>query len=112
MVINVEIAGTELIFAELNHILEDLGFVRWAWDYEHVTYDYKLVESQTKTTYYLRIQANLVHGQTEDHEAVLKLGEPHIGKHLFPHGIDYEAVIPTTVMNAAKEKLTAIKKKL
>lgn len=112
MVINTEIAGKELTLSELNHVLEAEGFVRWAWDYEHITYDYKLIDNSTKTTYYLRVQANLVEGHTEDHEAVLKLEEPFIGKHLFPHGIDYDAVIPSAIMNKAKERLAAVKGKL
>lgn len=96
----------------LDHILENAGFVRWAWDYEHATYDFKYEDQATKDVYYLRIQGHIVEGEDMDHDAVLQLEEPHIGKHLFPHGIDYDAVVPTTIKDAANKKLSDVKSKL
>ncbi|RXT13625.1 YugN family protein [Ammoniphilus sp. CFH 90114] len=112
MLINVGFNGLETSLGELDHILLDAGFVRWAWDYEHATYDYKLEDRATKATFYLRVQAHVVKGDSLDHDTILKLEEPYIGKHLFPHGIDYQAVVPSSISEAAKKKLNSVKDKL
>lgn len=101
------IADTQIHLGELDPLMKRLGFVRWAWDYEHATYDYKIEEK--KDVYYLRIRANAIEGKLEDPDALLKLEEPYIGKHLFPHGLDYEAPIPDRVLSAAKQALSRLK---
>jgi len=104
------IGGTEITLAELDHVMDELGFVRWAWDYNHATYDLKLVDKGN--TYYLRVQANVVEGGLEDPDTLLKLEEPFLGKHLFPHGLDYDAAMPDSVTDNAKRKLSSLKDKL
>ncbi|MGE5702704.1 MAG: YugN family protein [Clostridia bacterium] len=102
--------GKEALLVDMDTYMHDLGFVRWAWDYQHATYDYKLVEKGT--TYYLRIQANAVEGRLEESHALLRLDEPFMGKHIFPHGVDYDAPIPDNVLKNARAKLQALGEKL
>lgn len=104
------IKDMEISLADLDDVMGSIGFVRWAWDYNHATYDFKIVDKSG--TYFLRITADAVEGALEDPEAVLKLDEPFIGKHLFPHGLDYEADMPAAVVDTAKRKVQMLKEKL
>ncbi|MBO8163188.1 MAG: hypothetical protein H0Z34_05600 [Brevibacillus sp.] len=104
------IAGTEIHLYELDKMMNEIGFIRWAWDYEHATYDYKIEEKES--VFFVRVQANAVEGALEDPDTLLRLEEPYIGKHLFPHGLDYEAPVPDKVMAKAKEALSRLKHKL
>lgn len=104
------IGNKEVMLADLDHYMSDLGFVRGAWDYHHATYDYELKDKGN--VYYLRIEANVTEGKLEDSHAVLKLEEPYMGKHLFPHGLDYDSPIPDSVVQIAKRKLQVLNEKL
>jgi len=104
------IGNKEVFLADLDHLMSDLGFVRWAWDYNHATYDFKIQDKEN--TYFLRVEANVVQGKLEDPHTLLKLEEPYMGKHLFPHGLDYDASIPDNVMQTAKRKLQLLADKL
>jgi hypothetical protein len=104
------IGGKEGFLSDLDHIMSELGFVRWAWDYNHATYDCKFEDKGS--SYFLRIQANAVAGKLEDPHALLQLEEPYMGKHLFPHGLDYDTPVPDSVQQAAKRKLQILGDKL
>ncbi|MEJ8545417.1 YugN family protein [Brevibacillus borstelensis] len=104
------IGNKEVMLADLDHYMSDLGFVRGAWDYKHATYDYQLKDKGN--VYYLRIEANAIEGKLEDSHAVLKLDDPYMGKHLFPHGLDYDFPIPDSVVQTAKRKLQVLNEKL
>lgn len=86
-----ENTGIENLTADLtrlDEIMEDLGLVRAGqWDYERVTYDRKF-ELQ-KDVYYLRVQGYAVEGDVGAHHAVVKLMAPLLGKHYYPHGVEY-----------------------
>jgi hypothetical protein len=112
MVLDVELKITEANITELNHVMNQAGFDCWAWDYDHATYDYKYEDKKSNHTYYLRVVAHAVQGRLDDNDTTVRLGEAHIGKHLFPHGLDYEAVIPKAIVEAAKQKLNSVKEKL
>lgn len=104
------VAGTEIYLAELDAIMSQVGFVRWAWDYRHATYDYKL--EARETVYYLRIEANVQKGKLEHPDTLLVLGDPFVGKQTFPHGLDYEAPVPEAIMQSVNRKLAMLKEKL
>lgn len=112
------IEGTELTLGELDHVLQEIGFIRWAWDYDHATYDYKYeiegsADAKAKNdVYYLRVTGHALDGVIENGETVLKLHEPYMGKTIFPHGIDYNAEIPKNIMEDAKKRLSQLKSKL
>ena len=104
------IGSKEVFFADLEHYMHDLGFDRGAWDYRHATYDYKIEDKGN--VYYLRVEANVTEGKLEDSHAVLKLEDPYMGKHLFPHGLDYDSPIPDAVLKTAKNKLQMLSEKI
>ncbi|WP_400163977.1 YugN family protein [Brevibacillus sp. TJ4] len=104
------IGNAEVFFADLEHYMGDLGFYRGAWDYGHATYDYKIEDKGS--VYYLRVEANVTEGKLEDTHATLKLEEPYMGRHLFPHGFDYDSPIPESVLKTAKSKLQLLSEKL
>jgi len=111
MVIKDTGVGTkEVFFADLEHYMSELGFDRGAWDYKHATYDYKIQDKGN--VFYLRIEANVAEGKLEDSHSVLKLDEPYMGKHLFPHGLDYDYPMPDSVVQTAKRKLQMLNEKL
>lgn len=106
---NSEITGKEVVLAELELAMEEVGFLRWAWDYNRATYDYKYVDRKTGDTFYIRIPAEVIEGTIEDTgHAIVKLGQPYIGKHLHPHGLDYDFDFPKHVLNRTEEKLQAL----
>ncbi|KAB8138630.1 hypothetical protein F9U64_03165 [Gracilibacillus oryzae] len=74
----------------LNKALENANFVLASqWDYERVTYDYKVGSPEKNITYYIRIQGYAVEGDVDRGDAVIKLMRPLLGKHYYPHGIEY-----------------------
>jgi len=106
--------GKQLTLIDLDHVMEQLGFVRWAWDYKRATYDYKFEDHKSGHTFYLRIPAVCLKGEIQDepNESVLEIGEPYIGRHLHPHGFDYEFKFPNTILDNAKRKLEAVSREI
>ncbi len=104
------IGGKEAFLSDLDHVMNELGFLRWAWDYNHATYDCKF-EDKTGA-FYLRIEANAVKGKLEDPHTLLKLDDPYMGKGTFPHGLEYETPVPDQIQQAAKRKLQILADKL
>lgn len=86
-----ENTGLEGLKADLNY-LDDLmsnhGFVREGqWDYERVTYDRKF--ELKDGTFYLRVFGFAVEGDVGAHKAIIQLMTPLLGKHYYPHGVEY-----------------------
>lgn len=74
----------------LNHIMGKHAFILGeSWDYDRATYDYKINSSEKNVTYYVRIQAEAIEGDVDTKTAVMKLKTPLLGKHYYPHGIEY-----------------------
>jgi len=59
------------------------------WDYERITYDYKIGSNEKNVSYYIRIQAYALEGDIDRGDAVVKILPPLLGKHYYPHGIEY-----------------------
>jgi hypothetical protein len=83
--------GMETLKADLNR-LDDAMFVHGLiregqWDYERVTYDRKF--EMKEGTYYLRVQGYVHEGDVGAHKAIIQLMTPLLGKHYYPHGIEY-----------------------
>lgn len=57
------------------------------WDYERVTFDKKYIVKEG--TYYLRIFGELVDGDIDARKATVRLKQPVLGKHYYPHGVEY-----------------------
>ncbi|WP_407058428.1 YugN family protein [Paracerasibacillus soli] len=74
----------------LDHIMGKHAFIRAGqWDYERVTYDYKIGSNEKNITYYVRIQGFATEGDVDRGDAVIQLKTPLLGKHYYPHGIEY-----------------------
>lgn len=106
------VKGLKCELAHLEKVAENLGFVRWQWEYYRATYDYKMEDQTNREDYYLRINCRAVEGKFEQPHAVLELEDVYIGRATFPHGLDYESPIPDKILNESKQTLTALKQQL
>lgn len=105
--------GLKVELAHLDDVLEDIGFVRAAqWDYERVTYDRKF--EHKGDVFYLRIQGYAVEGDVGAHKAVIKLLTPLLGKHYYPHGVEYGEGenFPKAIVEASEKHLKRAKEEL
>lgn len=74
----------------LSHIMGKHAFILGeSWDYERVTYDYKIGSKEKNITYYIRIQGYAIEGDVDRGNAVMQLKTPLLGKHYYPHGVEY-----------------------
>lgn len=80
------------------------------WDYERVTYDHKFVIQEG--TYYLRISGYALEGDVGSGKALIQLMNPLLGKHYYPHGVEYgeDEVFPAQLVKQCNQILEAIKK--
>ncbi|MFZ7942172.1 MULTISPECIES: YugN family protein [Bacillaceae] len=107
-----ENTGIENLKAELNRldeVMHDHGLVRAGqWDYERVTYDRKF--ELKEGVYYLRVQGYSIEGDVDTFKATIQLMTPHLGKHYYPHGVEYGEAenFPTSLVNQCKKILEAV----
>ncbi|WP_411748353.1 YugN family protein [Psychrobacillus psychrotolerans] len=111
-----ENTGIENTVIDLN-ILDDLmkkhGLVRAGqWDYERVTYDKKYIIKEG--TFYLRVFGFTKDGDVGAHDADITLLKPVIGKHYYPHGVEYgeNEVFPKHLLKSSEQTLAAVKTEL
>ena len=111
---NLETIGLEDVtidFDRLSAIMEDIGFVlAGQWDYERVTFDRKI--QKQGDVYYLRIQAYAVEGEIDSRHTVVKMITPILGKHYYPHGVEYGdgEYFPADVVSTSKNLLSKVSK--
>lgn len=87
---NTGIEGTVMDVKPLSLLMGNNGFIRGEqWDYKRITYDYKINSPEKNITYYIRIQGHAIEGDIDVGNAVVKLLTPILGKHYYPHGIEY-----------------------
>ncbi len=94
----------------LDEIMLKHGLVREGqWDYERVTYDkkYEIKEG----TFYLRIFGFTPEGDIGSHDAIITLMKPVVGKHYYPHGVEYgdQEVFPAHLVKSCQQTLAAVK---
>ncbi|SDD99211.1 YugN-like family protein [Paenibacillus sp. UNCCL117] len=109
---NSGLKGLKSDLAHLDECMEQLGFVRWQWEYYRATYDLKLEDKASRSEYFLRINTRVETGKLESPYAILYVEDTYIGKATFPHGLDYNSPIPDFIMKAAAGKLAELKSKL
>lgn len=96
----------------LSHLMGNNAFIKGEqWDYERVTYDYKVDSPEKNITYYIRIQAYAVEGDIDRGDAVVKILTPLLGKHYYPHGIEYgeEEDFPPSLVERAHHLVSKVK---
>ena len=104
------IEGALVDLKPLDHVMFKAGFVRAAaWDYERVTYDYKMDTAEKNVTFYLRVQGYAVEGDVDKGNAVIKLLTPILGKHYYPHGIEYDEEFPKNIVQKCEQILSNVK---
>ncbi|MDZ5711534.1 MULTISPECIES: YugN family protein [Jeotgalibacillus] len=75
-------------FDPLEDVMNEHGMVRAGqWDWERVTYDRKF--EIREGTFYLRIFGYTENGDIGASDADVKLLTPLLGKHYYPHGVEY-----------------------
>jgi hypothetical protein len=98
--------------AAMDEAMGKAGFIRWQWEYYRATYDLKITDKDSKSNYFLRVNARVDEGKLENPYSILHLTDTYIGKETFPHGLDYEAEIPAPVMKEAHERIASLKQLL
>ncbi|WML49377.1 YugN family protein [Neobacillus sp. PS3-34] len=108
-----EINEFEKLKADLNRLDEvmlDHGLVREGqWDYERVTYDKKF--ELKEGVFYLRVRGYAVEGDVGANRAVIQLMTPLLGKHYYPHGVEYGEgeSFPSSLVTQCKKILAEVK---
>ena len=100
-------------FTLLTEVMKENGFIlAGQWDYERVTYDYKF--EMLQDVYYLRLQGYAVEGEVGHRSAKIKLLTPLLGKHYYPHGVEYGEGenFPKNIINRSEQLLKNVKKAL
>lgn len=106
---NTGIEDTLIDVQPLNHLMGTNGFIKGEhWDYERITYDYKIGSHEKGVSYYVRIQGYAVEGDIDRGDAVVKLLTPLLGKHYYPHGVEYgeEENFPKNLVDRAFDLVT------
>lgn len=87
---NTGIEDTIIDVKPLSLLMGNNGFIKGEqWDYERITYDYRIDSPEKNITYYIRIQGYAIEGDIDVGNAVVKLLTPLLGKHHYPHGVEY-----------------------
>ncbi|MBU8915407.1 YugN family protein [Neobacillus sp. 114] len=111
-----ENTGIEEFKADINRlddVMQQHGLVRAGqWDYERVTYDKKF--ELREGVFYLRIQGYSVEGDVDTFKAVIQLMTPLLGKHYYPHGVEYGEgeTFPASLVNQCKKIIEDIKNEI
>lgn len=104
-----KIESVEISFPTLEQIMKMAGMVRGGqWDYERVTYDFKFEFAHDGSVYYFRIPGVAVKNHIEQRDCVVKLGAPYLGRHYYPHGIEYNEEFPDNVVEKCKDRIQVI----
>lgn len=112
---NLGIEDTVMELNPLDRIMGNNAFIRAGqWDYERVTYDYKIGSNEKNITYYIRIQGYALEGDVDRGDAVIKLLTPLLGKHYYPHGVEYgeEENFPENLVERATKLLEKVSEEL
>lgn len=94
----------------LDDVMADFGLVREEqWDYERVSYDRKF--ELKEGVFYLRILGYAVEGDVGANKAVMQLLTPLLGKHYYPHGVEYGEgeVFPKSLVSQCEKILAELK---
>ena len=97
----------------LDEVMHENGLVRAEqWDYERVSYDKKFEIKDG--TYYLRVFGYAVEGDVGAHRATIQLLTPVLGKHYYPHGVEYgeNEYFPESLQKQCEATLAAVKAEL
>ncbi len=112
---NTGIDDMQIDIKPLSHVLGLHAFISGeSWDYERITYDYKIGSNEKNVSYYIRIQAVAIEGDIDRGDAVVKILTPLLGKHYYPHGIEYgeDENFPKNLIERANKLVTTLNEDL
>ncbi|MBU9711248.1 YugN family protein [Evansella tamaricis] len=101
--------GLKIEFQALEEIMEKAGF-HYVYDYERVTFDYKMVVRDD--IFYFRVQAFAVEGEIPSPHGIVQLLTPLLGKHYYPHGVEYDEEFPKNIIEKCNKKIGLIKEEI
>jgi hypothetical protein len=91
----------------LTDILKKYGLeCHGAWDYDRMAFDRKF--TLREGTFYLRIFCPAISGDVGAHDATLKILKPVIGKHYYPHGVEYDDEFPSHLVKQCEDLLERV----
>lgn len=103
--------GLIIEFHALEEIMEKTGFHN-AYDYERVTFDYKMIDQVYDHVYYLRVPAHVENGEIPSPHSTVKLMVPYVGKHYYPHGVEYDEEFPKHIIDKCKKRIANVLDKI
>lgn len=109
---HIELADKEIKFETLRYACESIGLVHAGqWDYERAMFDYKIVNQDD--IYYLRVPVYAIKGEIPKEDSIVKLMTPILGKHYYPHGVEYEGeIFSQQIIDKCNKKLELLKTNL
>lgn len=110
---NSEIQNVTADLTRLDEIMDKHGLVRAEqWDYERVSYDRKF--ELKEGVFYLRVFGYAVEGDVGAHHALIKLLVPLLGKHYYPHGVEYGEgeTFPSSLVKNCEKILADVKSEI
>ncbi|MFJ7728900.1 YugN family protein [Neobacillus sp. NPDC097160] len=110
---NIGIENLKAELTRLDEVMHEHGLVRAGqWDYERVTYDRKF--ELKEGVYYLRVQGDAIDGDVDTYKATIQLMTPILGKHYYPHGVEYGEGenFPASLVNQCKKILETVKEEV
>lgn len=112
---NTGIDGLTINVRALNRLMGLHGFILGeSWDYERVTYDYKIASNEKNVTYYIRIQGYALEGDVDRGDALIKIKTPLLGKHYYPFGVEYgeDENFPENLVKRAHDLVIGVKEEI
>ncbi|MBM7647249.1 hypothetical protein JOC78_000170 [Bacillus ectoiniformans] len=110
---NTELETVQVDFNRLEDIMASHGLVlAGQWDYERVTFDRKF--ELKEGTYYLRVLGYTTTGDVGASEGNIQLMKPLLGKHYYPHGVEYgdDEHFPESLVQTCEKILKDIKEEI
>lgn len=107
---NTDLKGLTCDLDRLDDLMKAHGLIREGqWDYERVTYDRKFVLKEG--TFYLRVQGFATEGDVGANKASIQLLTPILGKHYYPHGVEYgeDEHFPASLIKQCENILSDVK---
>ena len=107
--INTGLEKLSVNLTDLEEVAHSYGLIlAGQWDYERVTFDKKYMVSEG--VYYLRVYGTTTNGDVGKNEAIIDFITPQLGKHYYPHGVEYgeDEVFPDNLVKDCEKTLQKV----